>query len=555
MDKTEESGHVDNVDNIGTATAHIPIVAEGTGKTAQISGAKQKEVYNAEFYAAIAESNIPRWSKRSLHLYYCVFIAFCCACANGYDGSLIGSITFMTQFQKQMNSEATGWKVSVIASLYSAGSIIATPFAAMVSDRWGRKVGMISGSVGIIIGAIIATSAFGIAQVTVGRFILGMGIQFMTVAAPAYSMEIAPPQWRGRATGFYNCGWFGGSIPAALVTYGSQFINGNWAWRLPFLCQCFACFIVLASAPFISESPRWYFAHGYEEKAVDFLVEYHGNGDRNSRLVRLEIEEIQESMRQEHRDRQLAWWDFSCLFDCREARWRSSQVLMMGVFGQFSGNGLGYFNPQIFTELGVTSRAQSLGYNVLNSVLSAVGAGTAVCLTDRMSRRKVLVWGTLATAIMLAINGACSNTFGKHQADKDAARASLAFYFLFNVLFSFTYTPLQAVIPVEALDTNRRAKGLAFYGFLTGCLGFINTFCTPIANGTIGLNYIWVFVGWDCVETTLWYFFGVEMQGRTLEELHWVFSQPNPVKASQHVDKIVQQADGTVTEKIVQDVE
>ena len=42
------------------------------------------------------------------------------------------------------------------------------------------------------------------------------------------------------------------------------------------------------------------------------------------------------------------------------------------------------------------------------------------------------------------------------------------------------------------------------------------------------------------------------MQGRTLEELNWVFQQPNPVKASQQVDEIVQQADGTVTEKIVE---
>jgi hypothetical protein len=43
----------------------------------------------------------------------------------------------------------------------------------------------------------------------------------------------------------------------------------------------------------------------------------------------------------------------------------------------------------------------------------------------------------------------------------------------------------------------------------------------------------------------------VEAQGRTLEELEWVYSQPNPVSASLQVDKIVVQADGKVTEKIV----
>ena len=42
----------------------------------------------------------------------------------------------------------------------------------------------------------------------------------------------------------------------------------------------------------------------------------------------------------------------------------------------------------------------------------------------------------------------------------------------------------------------------------------------------------------------------VESQGRTLEELEWVYQQPNPVKASKSLDKVVVQEDGTVTEKI-----
>ena len=45
----------------------------------------------------------------------------------------------------------------------------------------------------------------------------------------------------------------------------------------------------------------------------------------------------------------------------------------------------------------------------------------------------------------------------------------------------------------------------------------------------------------------------VESQGRTLEELEWVYQQPNPVKASKHLEKVVVQADGTVTEKIAED--
>ena len=192
------------------------------------------------------------------------------------------------------------------------------------------------------------------------------------------------------------------------------------AFPLPVLCVLYrACFDSL-----IPESPRWLFATDQEEKAMNFLAEYHGNGNRESRLVQLEIEEIQESIRQEYSDNQILWWDFSCLFNCREARWRSSQVIMMAISGQFSGNGLGYFNPQIFSELGVKSKSQSLGFNVLSSVLSALGAGTGVTLTDHMPRRKILVWGTLVATILLAINGACNHVFSNDISNKSVARAS-----------------------------------------------------------------------------------------------------------------------------------
>jgi len=60
---------------------------------------------------------------------------------------------------------------------------------------------MFCGGIGIILGMIIVASSNVIAQFIVGRFVLGIGISIMTVAAPAYSIEIAPPHWRGRCTG------------------------------------------------------------------------------------------------------------------------------------------------------------------------------------------------------------------------------------------------------------------------------------------------------------------------------------------------------------------
>lgn len=532
-----------------------PIVAQGTGKTANNEGAQSKMVYNAELYAALQESNIPRWSKTSIHLYFSILVAFGCACANGYDGSLIGSITAMQYFQDTFHTGYNGIRVSGISSLYNVGSIVTAPVGAIISDRYGRKVGMFSGAWVIILGAVIASSASTLAQLIVGRFILGVGIQIMTVAAPAYAVEISPPHWRGRCVGFYNNGWFGGSIPAALVTFGTQYINSNYQWRIPLILQCFACLFVIVAVWFIPESPRFQMANGRADEALDFIVKYHGNGDPNSRLVRLEIEEMREGIKQDGLDK--VWWDYRPLFATHNGRWRMAQVLMISIFGQYSGNGLGYYNAAIFKEEGVTTRPAQLGYNVLAQVLQAIGGMSGMSLTDKMPRRKVLVIGTFLCSVALACNAGVTSVINSEESatgsitKQSYAKGALATYFLFQVIYGFTYTPLQGVIPAEALDTNMRAKGLAASGFLVGAVGFINTFCTPIANQNIGYKYIYIFVGWDIIESIAWYFFCVESQGRTLEELEQIYSQPNPVKASLNIDQVIVQADGRVSEKVV----
>ena len=76
--------------------------------------------------------------------------------------------------------------------------------------RFGRKWGMFVGGAVIVVGMAIVSSAHKLEQLVGGRFVLGWGSAIMTVAAPSYCVEIAPPHWRGKFVGFYNCGWFGG---------------------------------------------------------------------------------------------------------------------------------------------------------------------------------------------------------------------------------------------------------------------------------------------------------------------------------------------------------
>jgi len=73
-----------------------------------------------------------------------------------------------------------------------------------------------------------------------------------------------------------------------------------------------------------------------------------------------------------------------------------TQVLMISIFGQFSGNGLGYYNSKIFDDIGITTAPGQLAYNILSICCQAIGGMTGMTLTDKMPRRKVLVIGTFS---------------------------------------------------------------------------------------------------------------------------------------------------------------
>jgi len=155
-------------------------------------------------------------------------------------------------------------------------------------------------------------------------------------------------------------------------------------------------------------------------------------------------------------------------------------------------------------------------------------------LSDRMPRRKVLVYGTFACSLMLGINAGLSAkwaSYGDGPKDLTVGRLAATFFFLFGIVYSFTYTPLQSLYPAECLETTARAKGISMKIFVINITSFINLYCIPIGLQNIQWRFMLVYVFWDLLEAILWYFFCVETVGRTLEELDEVFSSKYPPRA------------------------
>ena len=308
-----------------------------------------------------------------------------------------------------------------------------------------------------------------------------------------------------------------------LISVGTNYINSNRSWQLPLIFQAWACGFVIILVWFLPESPRWLMQRGREQEALEFLIKYRksggkqllaltatdadGNGDPDSALVALEYQEMREGIALDGADKR--WWDCECgpsansidnadraFLYSHSGRWRIAQVAMISTFGQFTSGGLGYFNTLIYGLLGVTSVPKQLAYNLLSSVLSCVGAVSGSALTDRMFRRPVLITGTAICCVLLAINAGLADLLAKQQSEGQvglkSGQGALAAYFLFGVAYSFSYTPLQTVLPAESLENTTRAKGLACCQFLNNAASFINAYAGPIGLARLKENYIWV---------------------------------------------------------------
>lgn len=88
--------------------------------------------------------------------------------------------------------------------IYTIGNMIGSLFTGPICDSFGRRAGMATGSVLIMIGAAVQTAAKDDSYLLGGRFVLGFGVSIGTSAAPTYALELAPPQWRARVVGYYN---------------------------------------------------------------------------------------------------------------------------------------------------------------------------------------------------------------------------------------------------------------------------------------------------------------------------------------------------------------
>lgn len=139
---------------------------------------------------------------------------------------------------------------SLFGSIMTLGGTIGALFSGKTASLFGRRHTMWFSELFCTLGWLIIALAKDARWLDIGRFLLGIGVGFVTYVVPVYIAEITPKNIRGACTFanqlMQNCG------------LSLMYITGNFvSWRPLALIGAIPCAVQLIGLFFVPESARW----------------------------------------------------------------------------------------------------------------------------------------------------------------------------------------------------------------------------------------------------------------------------------------------------------
>ncbi|OOF98884.1 hypothetical protein ASPCADRAFT_204595 [Aspergillus carbonarius ITEM 5010] len=468
----------------------------------------------------------------------------CAACSTlggltfGYDQGVVSVILVMDQFLERFPEVNSGFWKGLVTAMIELGALIGAFNQGWIADKISRRYSIIVAVCIFTIGSVLQTASVDYAMLTVARLIGGVGIGMLSMVAPLYISEISPPECRGTLLVMEELFIVLGIVIAYWITYGTRYMTGEWAWRLPFLLQLIPGFILVAGVIILPFSPRWLVAKGREEEALHSLSRLRQLPTSDKRVrqelldIRAEVRFHQQLNAEKHPSLQGSGFknavllDLACWADCfKKGCWRRTHIgIMMMFFQQFVGiNALIYYAPTLFETMGLDYSMQLLMAGIVN-VGQLVGVTTSISTMDKFGRRALLLWGVAIMAtchiIIAVLVGLYSDNWPAH---RGPGWASVALLLVYMISFGGSWGPVGWALPAEVFPSSLRAKGVA----LSTCSNWLNNFIigliTPPLIENTGYG-AYVFFAVFCVLAFVWTLvFVPETKGKSLEEMDEVF--------------------------------
>lgn len=454
-------------------------------------------------------------------LYFYATILCVASATTGYDGMFFNSVQNFDTWQEYFD-HPSGSKLGLVGALYQIGSLVSIPIVPLIADNFGRKLPIAIGCAIMIVGAILQGTCKNLNVFMGGRVLLGFGNSLAQISSPMLLTELCHPQHRGRLTTVYNCLWNVGALIVAWLSFGTDFIKNEWAWRIPALLQALPSIIQLAFIYWVPESPRYLIAKDKHDQALHILAKYHANGNANHPTVQFEFQEIKETIRLEYESK--ANSSYADFVRTKGNRYRLIVLISLGIFSQWSGNAIisNYAN-KLYESAGIMDSTAKLGLSAGQTVLSLIVSLSMAMLVDKIGRRTSFLaatGGMFSTFVFWTLCSGLYETKGSPGADK----GMIFFIWLFGIMYALAWSGLLVGYAIEILPYKLRAKGLMIMNISVQAALTLNVYANPVAFDYFSpRKQTWVlyliYTCWIFLELCFVYFMYVETKGPTLEEL------------------------------------
>lgn len=401
---------------------------------------------------------------------------------------------------------ASPFDISVVATALLVGALFGalgtTRLYGPLGARWAIAIAALIVLIGSIASATIPVGPLRL--LIVSRLITGVGVGILTVAAPQYLSEMAPPRLRGALVSAYQLLVATGILVSYLV--GLLFAGLDDGWRWMFLTTIVPAVALIVCLPFASDTPSRLLDCGRVADARGMLAATNPDADPEHALAVLRGEFDQEEPK------------YSELLAPNVRRALTIAVVMAAAQALTGITAIMYYAPTIF-EISWGSRNESSAIIATVAIGAVNVAATAVAVkcVDRFGRRPLLIGGLsvmLSSALTLAVVG------GSGGSGDTVGVITMAAVCAFVIGFELSLGPISWLLISEVFPARVRSPGISVGVATSWACNIIVALTFLVILDAIGAGWSFAIFAATTVATLAFVIRYVpETSGKTLEQI------------------------------------
>jgi len=334
----------------------------------------------------------------------------------GYDTAVIsGAIEALENFfviPYGFTDNIANLLLGILVSGALIGCIIGSTLGGYISQKFGRKKGMLIAAILFIISALgSAIPEIGITAPLEGdhtllpafivyRILGGIGVGLASMVCPLYNAEIAPQNIRGKLVSWNQMAVVIGILVVYFVnyyisSYGDHQWNLTIGWRLMFASSAIPALLFFVLVLFVPETPRWLVMNSNEDKAVKVMRQLQYENAQN------EVAAIRETIINS------AAGDNNNKVNVKIGVKVWLAGILLSAFQQLLGiQVVMYYAPELFKNMG-SATDSAMFQTILVGIVNFSFTIVAIFTVDKYGRKPLLLAGSILMTVFMTILTVC----------------------------------------------------------------------------------------------------------------------------------------------------